>query len=173
MPEPGICVPTDATTAIRRATEAAAAWSAIANLEWEADAAYEEAWELHAEAWVERIRLQRIIRHRQDLTFLEQHPVQARFARGVHERILAFGKSIAEWRPDFDSRDASSLEAVCRLESETAGKAMRLRELLMAAELRWEALHDKLDEARALRGPVALPDGLPATTPEQTPGEWS
>jgi hypothetical protein len=153
MQESGSPVPAEAATAVLRPDDRTAEWPAIATLESEADAAYEEVWELHAEVWVERIRLQRIIRHRQDLKFLEQHPLQARFARAVQERIRVFAKSMAECRPDFDWSNAWSLEAVGRLETETAGRAMCLRELLMAAELRWEALHDKLDEARTRADP--------------------
>jgi hypothetical protein len=98
----------------------------------------------------EQTLLQRIIRHRRDLEFLAGHPIQARFARSVHERVRAFGAAMRSTGLDCEWGSIASLGVVCRLETETAERAVRLRSLLMDAEARWEALHDRLVETRAL-----------------------
>lgn len=150
MPEPETVARNRTEAADQRHMVSMAARRAIADLEPEAVAAYEEVGELHTAAWEEQTLLQRIIRHRRDLEFLEGHPIQARFARSVHERVRAFGAAMRSTGLDCEWNSIASLGVVCRLETETAERAVRLRGLLMDAEARWEALHDRLTETRAL-----------------------
>jgi hypothetical protein len=126
----------------------AAAEREIARLERESDSIYEEVRVLHTQAWEEHSWLDRITRHRGNLEFLADHPLRARFAGNLHERISRFEKYMAEKGEGGDWGGVDCLDRLRQLEATTTENAKRLRSLLIAAEAHWEAVNNKLSDAR-------------------------
>lgn len=122
--------------------------TSTADLEREADAAYESARAFHLESQEARWWLGRILQHRRDLELLAQYPLLARFTQGVHERVNDFAVLAAEREGGTDWSAVSSLPRVRALEMETAREAQHLHAMQVDSEARWASLDAQLERAR-------------------------
>lgn len=123
--------------------------TSVAELELEADAAYESVRSLHLETEEARWWLGRIQQQRRDLELIAQHPLLARFAHHVQERVGDFAVLAAERAEGMGWADATCLPKVRALELDTARHAQFLRAMLIEAEARWTVLDAGLTLARA------------------------